>query len=73
MYVWKVVIDVWPFSTGESRDAMQKKCGGAQQMIEVHADDIGGALNKAELYAQGIRTNPAVWQTKIFEIKRIRG
>lgn len=68
---WKVSIEVWAYSTGESSEEMAKKCGGKFRNWHVYAEDMKDALRLTELYCKGIQTNPAVWQTRINKIERL--
>lgn len=70
MYDWDVSIEVWPHSTGKGADEDQKAAGARARTIRVKADSIGIALRLAQLFADGVKTNPAVWQVPIMRIAR---
>lgn len=63
MYLWKVTIEAWPFSTFD-----QSLAGERSRNYVVRAVDIGDALKAAEHIATGIRSNPAVWRAPITSI-----
>lgn len=65
---WKITVCVWPYSTGVGAAEDQKAAGERTQVLEVSATDIRDALRQAELFVQGIKTNPRVWQAPIKSI-----
>lgn len=57
---WKVIFDVWPYSTME--------VANREEVFEFEADQIDHALKIANLIKDGIKTNPSVWQCIVREM-----
>lgn len=64
-------VTVWPYSTGAGGTADQTAVGDERQQIEVPADNIRAALEIAEIFAAGIRTNPRVWQANVTSLAKV--
>lgn len=71
MITWRGEVHVWPHSTGRGKSVDEEAVGGRVRTIEVKAETIEQALNLVQLYREGIRTNPMVWQAPIFKVERI--
>lgn len=61
----------WPYSTGAGAEKDQANAGPRKWSIEVRADTIGEALEKIELYRDGIESSVHVWLAPIQSIKQI--
>jgi hypothetical protein len=72
MYAWLIRIEAWPHSTGRGQEVDQAQAGKREQTFVVSAQDAKDALERAELIAQGMRTNPMVWRAPIIEIRKAR-
>jgi hypothetical protein len=70
MDAWLIRIEAWPHSSGRGQDVDQAQAGPRQQSFVVRAIDARGALERAELIAEGMRTNPMVWRAPITEIRK---
>lgn len=68
---WEAEIHVWPFSTGHGASVDQEAAGERVRKLTVTADNIGAALRLVQIYADGIQTNPRVWQTPIYGLRRV--
>ncbi|CAB4953340.1 unannotated protein [freshwater metagenome] len=62
-------IEAWPYSLEEGRDVAQALAGPRVQTFIVPAGDIRAALAKAELFRDGMLTNPHVHQAPITEVR----
>ncbi|KAB2751818.1 hypothetical protein [Brucella anthropi] len=71
MSQYKGIVHVWPYSTGRGQDVDQKEAGERVREIVVNAQHIGEALEKIELYREGIKTGPMVWEAPIISIEQI--
>lgn len=60
-------IESWPYS-----GIVQELAGPREQAFLVPAQDIKEALALAELFRDGMLTNPHVWQAPIKEIRQAR-
>jgi hypothetical protein len=69
---WQITVRVWPYSTKEGAAADKAAVGDEFQGMVVEADDIRDALGQAELFAQGIRANPRVWQANVILVALTR-
>ncbi len=67
-----VRIQAWPYSMEVGPDAAQAMAGPQEQALMVPAQDIRGALAMAELFRDGMLTNPFVWQARIVEVRQAR-
>ena len=65
-------IEAWPYSLEEGRDVAQALAGPRQQSFIVTAEHIKAALVQAELFRDGMLTNPYVHQARITEIREAR-
>lgn len=70
MSTFKIVIHVWPHSTGNGADKDQLQAGEKIRTLHVEADSLEDALKMAKLYRDGIETNPMVWKAPIWMILR---
>lgn len=71
MYIWEVIIETWPHSTGRGNTVDQMQAGARQATYEIQADSIQEALKLSEIICLGIHQNPIVWQTKITRIMQL--
>lgn len=62
---WRITIEVWPHSTGGGKEADQKAAGDSPRYFYVDAEDFEAVCLMARCFAEGIRTNPAVWHAPI--------
>ncbi|GEL42306.1 hypothetical protein MEX01_28970 [Methylorubrum extorquens] len=62
-------IEAWPYSLEEGGEVAQALAGPRVQAFIVPADDIRAALAKAEIFRDGMLTNPHVWQAPITEVR----
>lgn len=69
----KIEIQIWPHSTGNGAIIDQENAGPRDNVFSVIADDFSHAVIIAEYIAQGIMTNPRVWQAPIRSITVERG
>jgi hypothetical protein len=60
---WQITIENWAYS-----GVGQEYAGARQTEFYVIAEDIDQALSFAHAIAEGIRTNPSVWQSPIKSI-----
>lgn len=67
---WTVTIETWPHSTGQGQSVDQEACGERSTVYHINAEDAEDALYKAQLIAKGVKSNPRVWQAKIFGLNR---
>lgn len=67
MYRYNIDFEVWPFFS-----IPQDTAGQRQQHYTLKADDMRGALTAAELFIDGVKRNPGVWQAPITAISRIK-
>lgn len=63
-------IQAWPYSMDVGPDAAQAMAGPPEQSFTVPAQDIRAALAMAELFRDGMLTNPFVWQARIVEVRQ---
>jgi hypothetical protein len=68
MYSWKVVIEVWPHSTGRGQTIDQKQAGDRVAEYTVRGDTIKDALAVVGAIEAGIKHNPIVWKTSVTSI-----
>lgn len=68
---YKVKVRVWPYSTTAGAKADRDACGPETQLTFVTADRMDQALQQAQLYADGIKTNPRVWQATVIYIEEM--
>lgn len=61
---------VWPYSTGEGSDRDQAAVGSETQDIQMTAENIHKALEIADIFVAGIKTNPRVWEVKIISLAK---
>lgn len=71
-YKFKGVVHVWPHSTGKGQEADQESAGERVREVIVRANTLREALEKVELYRDGIETGPMVWQAPIQSVEQIR-
>lgn len=61
----------WPYSTNKGAHVDQVSAGSRKWTISVHADDIKQALEKGQLFAQGVESSPHVWRAPILKIEQV--
>lgn len=61
----------WPHSTGLGQETDQDNAGDRKWSVEVRANDIKEALEKIELYRDGIESNPHVWIAPIQKVEQL--
>lgn len=67
-----ICIEAWPYSLEEGQDVAQALAGPRVQSFIVPANDIKAALAQAELFRNGMLTNPYVWEAPITEVRLAR-
>ena len=72
MWRWKIIIEAWPHSSGKGQEADQAAAGEREQYFYCSAEDIQDAMRFADCFAEGMKSNPAVWVAKITGINRYR-
>ena len=70
-YRWHITIEAWPHSTGKGQDVDQAAAGERVQFYYVDAHCIKDALGYAACIAQGMESNPMVWQAPITATRRV--
>lgn len=69
---WHIVIEAWPHSTGNGKEADQALAGERIQYYYVDAEDIKAALKLGLCIAGGMKSNPAVWEAPITSIAKVK-
>lgn len=67
---WFIRLQVWAYNLGHGQEIDQSHAGPREQTLIVRAEDIGKALEMADLFRSGILTSPWVWQSHITEIRQ---
>jgi hypothetical protein len=63
-------IEIYPHSSGKGQDRDQELAGNRLNDFDFDADNMREASRIAELIADGIETNPAVWQANVVRLER---
>src|SRR4051812_46291093 len=61
MWEWEIIIEVWPYSTGQGADTDQQACGPRTHLQVIRADDFAIASKYANVAACALKSNPRVW------------
>lgn len=67
---WNIEIEAWPHSTGEGQEVDQKACGKRVHCFKHFGSEFEDAFKAAQLIAEGMLTNPRMWQAPIKSIVR---
>ena len=64
---WRIIIAVWPHSTGNGRESDLEAAGvkDGDLYFYVDAEDFAEAAKMAHCYSEGVRSHPAVWKAPI--------
>lgn len=65
MATWKIVIEAWPFSTGQGAAKDQAEVSPRVREWLIEADDYRSASLAAEHIQLGVASHDKVWQAKI--------
>lgn len=71
MWEWEIIIEVWPYSTGQGADTDQQACGPRTHLQIIRADDFAIASKYANVAACALKSNPRVWQAPIASVRRL--
>lgn len=72
MSEWRIIIEAWPYSTGQSQEKAQAEIEPRQRCFDIRANDYSEAHRAAMLLMKGIQSCGKVWRAVIKEVRETR-
>lgn len=71
MWLWELVVEAWPFSTGAGQEQDQQSCGPRSVPCHVRCDSVHEAVKYADIVSQTLKRNPAIWKAPITSVRKL--